>query len=109
MPVPSSDWSGMFAGAACGLIACTAPAATVNIAVVPAALVSVTLAGRACGFDTTIANGEFCASRMHTFIALQVKPDGQLLPGGSQRPATALFAALPHTCMLTFLMPVMPV
>src|SRR5512138_885030 len=99
----------MLAGAVCGLIACTAPPGIVTMVVAPVAAVSVTLTARACGFDTTTANGDVCASRMQTFIALQVKPDGHVLPGGSHSPATAELFELPHTWRLTFLMPGMPV
>src|SRR5215468_8805357 len=95
----------MFAGGDCGLIACTAPAGMVTIIVAPVALVSVTLTARACGFDTTIANGEFCASRMQMFMLLHVKPPGHVLPGGSQRPACCELLELPHACIVTFLAP----
>src|SRR5262245_18412567 len=73
----------------------------------PLGPVSLRLAARACGFDTTTANGECCASSTHTFIDLQVKPLGQP-PPGSQAPDTVLLPVLPHACIDTFLTPGTP-
>src|SRR5687767_4270886 len=98
----------MLCGAACGISATTCPAATLCMNEAPDAAVTVTLTARDCGFETTTANGERCASRMQTFMLLHVKFVGQVLPGGSQRPATAVLAALPHACIVTFFTPGVP-
>src|SRR5687768_3348726 len=94
--------------ASCGLIATTAPAGTLCMIGLPAGGVTVTLTARACGFDTTIANGDFCASRMQTFIGLHVVAPGHELAGGSQRPCTAWLFAEPHASIVTFFTPGTP-
>src|SRR5262245_52606647 len=71
IPENSSDASGI--PIICGKIACTADGWTVTIWLLPAELVSVTSTGLAeLGFDTTIANGECCASSTHTGWVEQV-------------------------------------
>src|SRR5258705_5690133 len=74
----------------------------------PTGGVTVTFTVRAWGSDTTIANGECCASRMHTFVALHVKFAGHVLPGGSHRPATAVLPAFAHAIRFTFFAPGAP-
>ena len=60
----------------------TWPGATMSVAVWPVALVSVTDTAVGCGFETTTANGDFCALRTQMFMVWQVLPgeSAQLMP-----------------------------
>ena len=56
----------------CGNSTFTAPGATESMPVWPEAFVSVTVTAAGCGFDTTIANGDFCAFSEQIGIVWQV-------------------------------------
>src|ERR1041385_952447 len=90
------------------MIGTTDSGSTSTMLVVLSDVESVTFTGVfGSGFDTTIANGECCASSAHTSRLWHVAPSGHR-PPGSQMPYTALPSQ--HTSSVsTFGAPGMPV